>query len=46
MVYDSGDSMKKYESSKRLARIEREKAPKNKIFEKKKEGKKVLKVKK
>ena len=40
MVYDSEDSMKKYVSAKRLARIEREKDPK------KKEGRKVLKVKK
>ena len=46
MVYDSEDSMKKYESKKRLARIEREKDPKNKKVEKKKEGRKVLKVKK
>ena len=46
MVYDSEDSMKKYESAKRLARIEREKDPKNKKVEKKKEGRKVLKVKK
>ena len=45
MVYDSEDSMKKYESAKRLARIEREKDPKKKV-EKKKEGRKVLKVKK
>ena len=46
MVYDSDDAMKKYESKKRLARIEREKDPKNKKVEKKKEGRKVLKVKK
>ncbi len=46
MVYDSEDSMKKYESAKRLARIEREKDPKNKKVEKKKEGRKVVKVKK
>ena len=45
MVYDSEDSMKKYESAKRLARIEREKDPKKKV-EKKKEGRKVTKVKK
>ena len=44
MVYDSEDSMKKYESAKRLARIERQKE--NKKGEKKKEGRKVLKVKK
>ena len=46
MVYDSEDSMKKYESAKRLARMEREKDPKNKKVEKKKEGRKVVKVKK
>ena len=46
MIYDSEDSMKKYESAKRLARIEREKDPKNKKVEKKKEGRKVVKVKK
>ena len=46
MVYDSEDSMKKYESKKRLARIEREKEKKKKKVEKKKEGRKVLKVKK
>ena len=47
MVYDSEDSMKKYEPKKRLARIEREKlAPKDRKVEKKKEGRKVLKVKK
>ena len=45
MVYDSEDSMKKYVSAKRLARIEREKDPKKKL-EKKKEGRKVTKVKK
>ena len=45
MVYDSEDSMKKYVSAKRLARIEREKDPKKK-GEKKKEGRKVTKVKK
>ena len=45
MVYDSEDSMKKYVSAKRLARIEREKDPKKKV-EKKKEGRKVTKVKK
>ncbi len=45
MVYDSEDSMKKYESAKRLARIEREK-DKTKKVEKKKEGRKVCKVKK
>ena len=45
MVYDSEDSMKKYESAKRLARIEREK-DKSKKVEKKKEGRKVCKVKK
>ena len=44
MVYDSEDSMKKYESAKRLARIEREKDKKK--AEKKKEGRKVFKVKK
>ena len=46
MVYDSEDSMKKYESKKRLARIEREKDPKNKKVEKKNEGRKVIKFKK
>ena len=46
MVYDSEDSMKKYESAKRLARMEREEGPKNKKVEKKKEGRKVFKVKK
>ena len=47
MVYDSEDSMKKYEPKKRLARIEREKlAPKDRKVEKKKEGRKVCKVKK
>ena len=45
MVYDSEDSMKKYESAKRLARIEREKDKAKKV-EKKKEGRKVCKVKK
>ena len=45
MIYDSEDSMKKYVSAKRLARIEREKDPKKK-GEKKKEGRKVTKVKK
>ena len=47
MVYDSEDFMKKYEPKRRLARIEREKlAPKDRKGEKKKEGRKVLKVKK
>ena len=47
MVYDSEDAMKKYEPKKRLARIEREKlAPKDRKVEKKKEGRKVCKVKK
>ena len=47
MVYDSEDSMKKFEPKKRLARIEREKlAPKDRKAEKKKEGRKVSKVKK
>ena len=47
MVYDTEDSMKKYESKRRLARIEREKlAPKDRKVEKKKEGRKVTKVKK
>ena len=47
MVYDTEDSMKKYEPKKRLARIEREKlAPKDRKVEKKKEGRKVTKVKK
>ena len=47
MVYDSEDSMKKFEPKKRLARIEREKlAPKDRKVEKKKEGRKVSKVKK
>ena len=47
MVYDSEDSMKKFEPKKRLARIEREKlAPKDRKVEKKKEGRKVCKVKK
>ena len=47
MVYDNEDSMKKYEPKKRLARIEREKlAPKDRKVEKKKEGRKVCKVKK
>ena len=46
MVYDSEDSLKKYTSAKRMARIEREKDPKGKKVEKKKEGRKVLKVKK
>ena len=47
MVYDNEDSMKKYEPKKRLARIEREKlAPKDRKVEKKKEGRKVSKVKK
>ena len=38
MEYDSEDSMKKYESNKRLPGIEREKDPKNKKVEKKKEA--------
>ena len=47
MVYDNEDSMKKYEPKRRLARIEREKlAPKDRKVEKKKEGRKVSKVKK
>ena len=47
MVYDTEDSMKKYEPKRRLARIEREKlAPKDRKVEKKKEGRKVTKVKK
>ena len=47
MVYDNEDSMKKYEPKKRLARIEREKLPpKDRKVEKKKEGRKVCKVKK
>ena len=47
MVYDSEDSMKKYEPKKRLSRIEREKLPpKDRKVEKKKEGRKVSKVKK
>ena len=47
MVYDNEDSMKKYEPKSRLARIEREKlAPKDRKVEKKKEGRKVCKVKK
>ena len=47
MVYDNEDSMKKYEPKKRRARIEREKlAPKDRKVEKKKEGRKVCKVKK
>ena len=47
MVYDSEDSMKKYEPKRRLLRIEREKlAPKDRKVEKKKEGRKVNKVKK
>ena len=47
MVYDSEDSMKKYEPKRRLLRIEREKlAPKDRKVEKKKEGRKVFKVKK
>ena len=47
MVYDTEDSMKKYEPKRRLARIEREKlAPKDRKVEKKKEGRKVSKVKK
>ena len=47
MVYDSEDAMKKYEPKKRLARIEREKlAPKDRKADKKKEGRKVSKVKK
>ena len=47
MVYDSEDAMKKYEPKRRLMRIEREKlAPKDRKGEKKKEGRKVLKVKK
>ena len=47
MVYDNEDSMKKYEPKRRLARIEREKlAPKDRKVEKKKEGRKVTKVKK
>ena len=47
MVYDNEDSMKKYEPKKRLARIEREKLPpKDRKVEKKKEGRKVSKVKK
>ena len=36
--YDSEDSMKKYESDKRLQGIEREKDPKNKKVEKRKEA--------
>ena len=39
MVYDSEDSMKKYVSAKRLARIEREKDPKKKVRRKRKEEK-------
>ena len=46
MIYDSEDAMKKYTPAKRLARIEREKDPKGKKSEKKKEGRKVFKVKK
>ena len=47
MVYDNEDSMKKYEPKKRLVRIEREKlAPKDRKADKKKEGRKVSKVKK
>ena len=47
MVYDNEDSMKKYEPKKRLIRLEREKlAPKDRKVEKKKEGRKVCKVKK
>ena len=47
MVYDNEDSMKKYEPKRRLARLEREKlAPKDRKVEKKKEGRKVAKVKK
>ena len=47
MIYDNEDSMKKYEPKRRLARIEREKlAPKDRKVEKKKEGRKVTKVKK
>ena len=47
MVYDTEDSMKKYEPKKRMIRIEREKlAPKDRKADKKKEGRKVSKVKK
>ena len=47
MVYDNEDALKKYEPKKRLARIEREKlAPKDRKADKKKEGRKVSKVKK
>ena len=47
MVYDNEDAMKKYEPKKRLIRIEREKlAPKDRKADKKKEGRKVSKVKK
>ena len=46
MVYDNEDSMKKYEPKKRLIRLEREKlAPKDRKADKKKEGRKVSKVK-
>ena len=47
MAYDTEDAMKKYEPKKRMIRIEREKlAPKDRKADKKKEGRKVSKVKK
>ena len=46
MVYDSEEPMKKYESAKRLARMEREEGPKNKKVEKKtKDGRPTSQVK-